>query len=312
MTERLVSYAGIKVLLTTDNAGLDSFMVPPITAFAELSDGEEQATVHHTTSDNFGITRQGDHSIEVEGPAALLGSVFYLGELAAESYRQKVYGGAMIHAAAIANEPDSGVLILGEKGGGKTTATIRACVEGGSLLIGNDQVILGCKGDKDLRIVDGSKDLTVRQSATMADKWLGDIISTDWPSDTPHWDNKIRFRPQELGITVAQKSYALKAVVKLCIDRTQMSTSVVKKPQIDMQSTLFLAERFSRLVRGTTTPIITDDNVFLGYAPNMDSEQAAKNRLSYIAKMFDETVGFQNVYAHDSGGALHVLRRLLK
>ena len=99
MAERLFSYGDVPILLDSSHNMLCE--TPRITGLQPLDDGQPVATVHHRVADSFALNREGEHSISIEGPLELTNAIFYLGELAAESYRQSELGGALVHAAAI-------------------------------------------------------------------------------------------------------------------------------------------------------------------------------------------------------------------
>lgn len=310
MVERLVSYGGVSVLLDCQTEGLEQFVPPPITGLYMDVEDDPVALVRHRIGESFAIKKDGDHSISVEGPEDMNAAVFFLGELAAESYRQAELGGALVHAAAVADNTGRGNFIFGEKGAGKTTLAVRSCVEGDFFLCGNDQIIVQPNDRGVLSIVEGSKHITIRHSATAADEWLDGIANASWDNRRPHWDTKKMFSPQELGIDCVSGVSELKNVVRLCIDRTQQFSLSEKKTEQDLSSVLFFVEKTSRLIRGTTTPIVTDGGALLGQSPNMDTPDAAHHRIDLIHKIFGSEIGVWNIYAGDSTGAFEEFKRI--
>ena len=306
MAERLFSYGDVPILLDSSHNMLCE--TPRITGLQPLDDGQPVATVHHRVADSFALNREGEHSISIEGPLELTNAIFYLGELAAESYRQSELGGALVHAAAIYKDGGSHI-IFGEKGAGKTTLAIRSCVEDGYKLVGNDQVIIAPCEDGSLSATDGSKYLAVRHSAASADLWLGKHIDASWDEGEPHWDSKKEFTPQQLGIQVHAGQGKISSVFKLCIDRTQTLDIIEPKPASDIGSMLFFVEKFSRHIRGTATPILTDRGTLLGQSPNMDSAKSEANRIALIRGLFLD-IGVWNIYAKDSKRALEGMQQV--
>jgi hypothetical protein len=259
--------------------------------------------IHHDGDQVVCVARK-DH-LEFVAPAEQYDkcdTIFYLGELAAEQKRQ-LHGGAMLHAAGVyLPQSERGILILGEKGSGKTSTVVGLCIGAEGQLVGNDQVILASSG-KAMRLLDGSKDIQIRRTAAIQDPTLMSLVTfTD--QEKPNWDNKKIISPAQAGIDKAQLAPQVTDIIQVVIDRTLETTTVLRERR-DTQMLLFIAEKISRHIRGVATPIMNNDGVFDAFSPSLDTPETAANRQALVNTML--SIGVTKIYAPSTDAMLEAI-----
>ena len=309
MFKREHNLAGIHTVLESDSIDLAYIEPPELIGMSSEHDVFATAHFEHRNSEGRPRAIVKDDLLQLEANAESYANgttLYYLAELAAERARQ-LKGGVMMHAASTyLPDQERGVLVLGQKGAGKTSTVASLCLNHGAELIGNDQVILGLDEVDGISLVDGTKILRIRKTAALQDETLSkltDFLNDDNPV---HWDNKIEIDPENAEIDLAMGAKQMTDIVQVIIDRTVERTHV-KHAVADIQTTLFLSEIVSRHIRGVATPIIDRSDRFEGFAPSMDSQETANNRASLVQRMLGE-YGVRKIYAPSTD---HVVDEIL-
>jgi hypothetical protein len=301
-----ISYelAGIETRIQSDSIDLTQMEVPNLVGLNNGMVQIDYVDLIHYEGDRVVCRAKEDH-LEFVAPAEQYdrcGTIFYLAELAAEKKRQ-LHGGAMLHAAGVyLPQSERGILILGEKGSGKTSTALGLCTDAEGQLVGNDQIVLGSSG-KSVQLLDGSKDIHVRRTAAIQDPTLMSMVTfTD--QKKPNWDNKKTISPARAGVNEAQFSPQVTDVVQVVLDRT-LETTTVFREQHDIQTLLFITEKISRHIRGVATPIINNDGVFDAFSPSLDTPETAANRRALINTILG--IGVTKIYAPSTEAMLEAI-----
>jgi hypothetical protein len=301
-----ISYdlAGIETRIHSDSIDLTQMRVPNLVGLHSGVMRSDYANLIHHDGDQVICMAREDH-LEFVAPVEQYnkcGTIFYLAELAAEQKRQ-LHGGAMLHAAGVyLPRSERGILILGEKGSGKTSTAISLCIGAEGQLVGNDQVILASSG-KAVRLLDGSKDIHIRRTAAIQDPTLMSLVTfTD--QKKPNWDNKKTISPAQAGIDEAQFAPQVTDVVQVVIDRTLETTTVLRERR-DTQTLLFIAEKISRHIRGVATPIMNNDGVFDAFSPSLDTSETAANRQTLVNTILG--IGVTKIYAPSTDAMIEAI-----
>jgi hypothetical protein len=296
--------AGIETRIHSDSIDLTRMRVPSLVGLDSGMVQIDHADLIHHDGDRVVCIEREDH-LEFVAPAKRYdrcGTIFYLAELAAEQKRE-LHGGAMLHAAGVyLPGSERGILILGEKGSGKTSTAIGLCKGAEGQLVGNDQVVLA-SSDKSVQLLDGSKDIHIRRTAAIQDPTLLSLVTfTD--NEQPNWDNKITVSPEQAGIKEAQFAPQITDVVQVTIDRTLEETTVLHKRR-DTQTLLFITEKISRHIRGVATPIMNNDGVFEAFSPSLDTSETAASRQALIHTILG--IGVTKVYAPSTDAMIEAI-----
>ena len=240
------------------------------------------------------------------GPLKHFGSgkaIIYTAGYIAECLRAAKQGPMLIHSAAVQSSKDSGsIVLLGEKGAGKTTLALRLCHEFGHRLIGNDNVFLGSNSDSKLITMGGNAWFDVRSTAVSADKYLEKIVD-DFDSQEPAWNKKVRIEPEDVDIDVCSEESLVRSIYHIRIDHSQ--DMIYTNEWSGMQRHLLLHERFGRHITGQATPFQDDQGNYLGSLPSVNLSEAILGRDALVKQVVNH--GITEIFAPNSSEALNYI-----
>lgn len=210
-----------------------------------------------------------------------------------ESSRQRYKSEFTIHAAAVSlSDSDGAILILGDKGSGKTVTAYALCKYHNAELIGNDLVIIGRNKQGRQYLHGGTTRLTIRKH--IMHKFFPDILS-EQINDSPSisggldYENKIAIDPNLLNISVCTKKKYIALVARVNVHTLATANSVSNvfhKPT----EALRLHENFGRYIRGQTTPLmLAADGTISGYFPSFDNSYLQGLRNQIISSLLNSS-----------------------
>ncbi|MCI2421144.1 hypothetical protein MOQ72_27240 [Saccharopolyspora sp. K220] len=209
----------------------------------------------------------------------------YITYTVAERARQR-RGMVTVHATAATSPAGHTVLLVGDKGAGKTT-TLLALVDRGWRPLGDDLLILTTSNDAPY-VVAGKRTSAVRQ-----------------PGGARHgYETKALY---DLGPHDPAKPELITAVVRLSIHPGTLPTTSIKPVRLSLVERLRLAENFGRYISGLPTPLALAPEVCAQVYP-LDHADAAAARTALIAAI--NTLGLsylQAPYAHTSADLIEEL-----
>ena len=190
----------------------------------------------------------------------------------AERKRQEM-GMITVHAAAVAKD-DKGILIVGDKGAGKTSLMLAFCLNQGFKIIGNDMIVIS--GKENPLLVSGSRQINVRLPVA---KTFGlDTSNVNAiKNDGIAYEIKYPFLPADLGIETMYKPVNISAIVRINIHSENPDFVCNQDFQKDTEA-LRLNENLSRYIRGLPTPLELSSDGVDGYFPDMDTENLSEFR----------------------------------
>lgn len=207
---------------------------------------------------------------------------FQVGELPRQAELKMV----TTHAAAVVSPEGTGILILGDKGTGKTSVCIELGIGAGYGLVGNNVVIVK-DSDKFPSLVSGTHALIIRQ-ATLESipslvKVKQDLISA---GETIHGrESKISLTPEKIGIKVIQSPSEIGIVVRVNIHPGQSDAVSVTEVTDGLTERLRLFENLSRYIRGVTTPLALTESHISGYIHCFDNPILSSMRNQLIERL---------------------------
>lgn len=191
------------------------------------------------------------------------------------------------HAAGLSTIENDGVLILGERGDGKTSVVVALGRNYGYKLLANDLAIVGYnKETQSATIYDGTKIFGLRLSAVRGR--FPELLYL-FPDQTQlSWVTKANVRPKEIGIEIENNPRPLKRAFMVHLDSTKTDRLSVYKME-DLWIRNYLYENFSRYIRGTAIVAFGGKSGdFLDYMPSLDTKEFHENRLLLIRHLLHD------------------------
>ncbi|MFA6228286.1 MAG: hypothetical protein WC668_03845 [Patescibacteria group bacterium] len=189
------------------------------------------------------------------------------------------------HAASVCGPTDqSGILLLGKEGSGKSLTALKLCRDYGYRLGANDLAIL-CWHRSQVFVEAGTEFFFLRQESVRRN--LPDLaVQIPWQETADSWLSKTKIKPEDLGIERFFKDnnrpYRIAKAYLMHVDETK--TKVVVSPAPSLTTMLYLNENFSRYIRNTCTTLLGGSNYeMLGYIPSFDQPEFYDFRRRLIA-----------------------------
>lgn len=242
-------------------------------------------------SENPRVSLINENSFLIQGPFHKLGftnQVKHILYSISERSRQIDKNEYTIHAAAISVKDAYSILILGDKGSGKTICSYALCQMYGAKLIGNDLVILGCDKEKELYLNGGTTNITMRKgiAASLFPELTSDILAPTLSGGKTDYEEKVSFYAKNAGIQTNTSKVPLKLVIRVNV-HPSASANLIKGDFPKEIEALRLHENMARHIRGQTTPVCMEKNGSIsGYYESMDCLQAQNARNVVISSLF--------------------------
>lgn len=230
------------------------------------------------------IALAGEHVL-VGLPAPVVASVTlaYVTYTAAEHARQQ-RGMITTHASAVTTPEGRGVVLLGDKGSGKTDTAL-ALAGKGYLPLGDDLIVLATRPER-LEVWTGKQIATVRQPGAV----LG-------------YETKTAVHLGQPATPVA----GVALVVRVGIHPAARRAMVAGTP-LSVAERLRLAENLARYITGTPTPLTLEPEVYAPVYP-LDNPACAGTRAAVIRQIAD--VGLCYLHAPSAHQAAGMMEELL-
>jgi hypothetical protein len=184
-----------------------------------------------------------------------------------------------LHGAAVAKD-GKGILIVGDKGSGKTSLMLGLCLNQGYKIIGNDIVIIS--GRQKINLVSGTKQINVR--LPVGRRFGFDMSSSNERKDVIDYEVKKSFMPVELNIKSTSKLTDLSMVVRANIHSA--NPDFVSSAEFSRETeALRLSENVSRYIRGLPTPVVLNANGVGGNFPSLDTDELSNFRNTTVNRL---------------------------
>ena len=226
-----------------------------------------------------------DKIIEINYPIDELtpASIAYMGYILMEKQRAEK-SMVTVHSACV-EKSDSGILILGRSGSGKTTTALNLCIENNYSLIGNDRNIIGLNNDNTLMAYEGTKFVFLRYESVKRN--LEHLLHFFPEKNIDSWLRKTKVMPEDLNIKQTSipveinKSY----LVHIDNEQSELYVSGGDTPA----NRLYLNETLSMYIRGIYTTFSDKNFHANGYIPSYDNELYYQNRVNIIDNIINNT-----------------------
>jgi hypothetical protein len=177
------------------------------------------------------------------------------------------------------------IVILGERGSGKTSITVELCQGFDCQFYANGQLVLGRSGGE-ARVSSGSQKLYVRRNQ-LADQTNRYVELSE--SAVSVFDQKVIIPHEDLGISAAKGEFKIAGLVVVHLDATgQAETAAIKKEPTNLMDNLFLAEKLQRQITGVSTPLIDAGGKLVALSPSFATDETRRNCVNFINSLYEE------------------------
>ena len=209
----------------------------------------------------------------------------YLGFWMMEAQRQR---DSMVtcHAAALSASYNNGILLLGERGDGKTSVALALGRNYGYKLLANDLAIVGYNKEvRSATIYGGTKIFGLRLSAIR--ERFPELLYLFSDQTQRSWTTKATVYPETIGIKVENNPQPLKKAFMVHLDSTKTDKLSIYRMD-DLWVRNYLYENFSRYLRATAIVAFGGKSGdFLDYIQSLDSREFHENRLQLIRHLIN-------------------------
>jgi hypothetical protein len=211
-------------------------------------------------------------------------TIAYLAYALLERERQ-INSETTIHAAG-ASYKGRGILLLGERGAGKTSLLLKLCRDYGYKLVGNDLCLL--KFDKNvIKFCGGTKIFGLRQFAVKINH--PDLLQYFPKFTKDSWLTKSFITPETLSVDIEKQTLPIYKVFFIHLDSTG-EEPIYSEYMTGSWIKCFLYENLSRYIRGSAIIPFLDNQNFrkIGYLPSLDEPNFHKKRVAIINHLIDK------------------------
>lgn len=190
-----------------------------------------------------------------------------------------------LHSAAVSIKK-KGVLIIGDRGAGKTTTVMALAERYDAKLISNDLTIVSYDGlSKKVVLENGSKKIRLRLRSILAR--FPKLLDKFQDRNGQAWTTKVLVDPKVLGIQVETDPIELSQAFFIHVSNVEGEATVLTKaggisPQFE------LYENLSRIIRGTAISLFDSNGKILGYVPSLESEETHNNKANFLNHLLSE------------------------
>lgn len=208
----------------------------------------------------------------------------YISYWLTEGERQREASFTM-HAAALSLE-DRGVLLIGDKGAGKTSTLLNLATRYKGEVIANDLCIVRHRAAEERVVLEnGSKKMRLRLQSIMSK--FPQLLDLFPDKDQEPWTTKVVVNPSEIGIKISESETDLAQAFLIHLNNKQ--DEKLKLERVTGIGAYFeLYENLSRIIRGSAISIFSAGGKILGYIPSLESEITHQNKVTFLEHLIKD------------------------
>lgn len=193
------------------------------------------------------------------------------------------FHGAAVYSPKIGKS----ILIIGDKGSGKTSLVYRLCKTNKMQLIANDIVRVSLSKSGKLYTSTGTQFLTIRETAVYCNSFMREFIKY-FSNGKPLWDNKIIVRPNDIGIETNSNLNEIALIINLRLDKKQKEC--ITYEDNGTQIKLLLHEKIGRHISGQATPFMDDFSNYYGNLPLINFRKNSLFKTKFVKALLDKKI----------------------
>lgn len=190
-----------------------------------------------------------------------------------------------IHAASLSIQ-GRGILLIGDKGAGKTSLLLRLAETCPGKLIGNDLSIVSHRPeDKAVMLEGGSKKIRLRLRSVLSNF---PYLSRHFPErNGSSWTTKVLVDPRMLNLEVCEEPQALSRAFLVHLSNEPTDPLLVNRVN-GIQPYFEIYENLSRIIRGSAISLFGKDDNILGFLPSLETYRTHQNKIDFINHLIKE------------------------
>lgn len=202
----------------------------------------------------------------------------YISYWMSEGQRQQERSFTM-HAAALSVNR-RGVLLIGDRGAGKTSLILGLAQKYPTKLIANDLTILSHNPEqKQILLEEGSKRIRLRLRSVLSR--FPNLLPQFPDTEGSAWTTKVLVNPKQLEINLEDQVAILSRAFIIHLSNIEDEDIIVKRSE-GIVPYFELYENLSRIIRGSGVSIFGNKENILGYIPSLETEQTHDNKISLL------------------------------
>ncbi len=207
----------------------------------------------------------------------------YLAYWLSEGERQKDRIFSM-HSAAAAVD-DKGILLIGDKGAGKTTTLMDLSKRYNAELVSNDLSIVSHLDENTVQIIDGSKRIRLRLGSVR--NHFPELLNFFPNLDGSTWETKVLVSAERLGINVRNLQLDLREAFLIHLSNDLEEPLKIKRAS-GLPIFFELYENLSRIIRGSGVSIFGSDGTILGFIPSLETKRTHQNKVNFLNHLVND------------------------
>lgn len=274
----------------------------------QIDTSPSHADIILTDKEHVSVGLQAPGVFLIEGPLSDIDfrqRLPYLMYTMGERVRQEGFGIVTVHGAAVTKKGKA-VLILGDKGAGKTSTLLALTLENGYKVVGNDLVLLQ---NSPPMLIAGSHAIDIRDCVRSKFDKLYHIEGDDNRA-TGTYERKTRVFPKNIGVAVEENPVPLSMIIRVNLHNSNTQLTYFRELPV-LTEILRLNENLSRYIKGVTTPLQIKNAQIDGYFPSLDTRELCEMRNTMINRLINE-IPFYYIYANNPSEIARFIETLVE
>lgn len=189
-----------------------------------------------------------------------------------------------VQANTVITPKNEAIVVLGERGSGKTNLTLELCQNFDCRFYANGQVILGMLNNEPY-VLNGAKQVLVRKN--QLPELIAEYVAYS-ETAVSAFDEKVIARYEDFGIDHVDGQFKIGKIAVVHLDALGKAETIVrKKHQNSIMDNLFLAEKLQRQISGISTPLLDVSGNLIALSPSYATELTKTNCVRFIHSLYN-------------------------
>lgn len=252
------------------------------------------------------LTINTDHSFTLSGPNTdrYKSNIPFSSYTAGEYLRQEKLGTITIHGSGATDKENNGVLVLGNKGAGKTSTVLALAKYYGYKVSGDDMIAIQDIGN-DVLIHPGNKNIRIRPLPGLLH-----VLGIKSENEPGRYEDRITLQPIELDVEEQKTPSSLRLLVRVSVHPLNQVKIIKPDSEQLAKERIRLKEDFARHIRGLVLMLNQGDGK-RGFCDSFDNPELQDKRDEFVEKLVTKQPIYY-VYAKTGQQAANLIDSLAK